>query len=172
MPKDDDRNYLSRDEGSSMLLGQFRDETYIKMSQFKTVNDSNYKKFINKHLDIKGELIQLLAELGKVMRFYSVEVAYANGSMLVELASRTNRVSKKELLSCLVVKGQEITSLKNVRGQDQKFRIALDRVISSIKCNHYRRAFLLYMSKKRLANKIYWWAVSCWAVKKHQKAIK
>jgi hypothetical protein len=108
------------------------------------------------------------------MKIYSIEIAYADSSKIMQFVTRSNKLSKNELLGCLAGEGKKgnLKSLKTVRGQSQKVMLAVDLVKSCLKFNVERKMFLKYLKKKQISNRIYWWAVSCWTVKKHKELIK
>jgi hypothetical protein len=59
-----------------------------------------------------------------------------------------------------------------VRSLDRKKDLAIDRVTSCLKFYIERRSFLKFLKKKKIANRIYGWAVSCWTVKKRIEQVK
>ena len=77
------------------------------------------------------------------------------------------------MLSCLVgYKKGNYKHIKNIKGLSQKYKLALSKIISTFRFNCDRKIFMKYLTKKKIANKIYGWAVSRWRVRKHKYLIK
>jgi hypothetical protein len=75
-------------------------------------------------------------------------------------------MKKVELIDCLVNKNGNLISIRGVRSLQRKRALATDRVMSCFRFYLERREFLKFLKKKKIANRIYGWAVSCWTVKK------
>lgn len=93
---------------------------------------------------------------------------------MLQYVTKANKLYKSELFDCITGFNRENSrnSLKHVKGQQQKYQLALDKVISSLKLNLERKQFLQYMKKKKIANRIYGWAVSCWTVRKSRELMR
>lgn len=103
---------------------------------------------------------------------YSIDIGFADSSKIMEYVTKVSKLSKDEVLSCLVNKSNNLLSLKSVRNIERKKDLALDRVVSCLKFYMERKGFLKFLKKKKIANKIYGWAVSCWTVKKRIEEVK
>lgn len=97
---------------------------------------------------------------------YSIEIGFADSSKILQYVTKVAKLNRDEVLSCIVNKNNNLLSLKTVRNIERKKDLALDRVISCLKYYMERKGFLKFLTKKKIANKIYGWAVSCWTVKK------
>jgi hypothetical protein len=57
--------------------------------------------------------------------------------MILTYVTKPSKLNKEELFNCIsgYSKNNDFKSLKNVRGKDQKFQLALDKIVSSLRYN-------------------------------------
>lgn len=103
---------------------------------------------------------------------YSIDIAYADSALILENVTKVKKLTKYELIQCLVNKNNDLATLKAVRNIDRKKILAIDRVVSCFRYFVERKAFLKYLKQKKIANRIYGWAVGCWTVKKRIEEVK
>lgn len=156
------------------VLFSFQEQIFIKILSFKVQGDSNFRKFLSRHLPYKSDIIRILHELCRLAQKYSIEICYADSAKVLQQVTKMRRLTAEQLFGCISgsSKVNNFKSLKSVTGNKQKIALSFDKMVSSLKFNVERKSFLQYLEKKKAANHILWWAVSRWTVKKHRQLIK
>ena len=130
----------TREMKSQSLVVSFKEQIYIKIQRYSIYRDSHFKEVISKNLKFKGEIIQILSQIAKVMKIYSLDLGYVDSNRILDHVSKPYRISKDELLACIVgSKDGNYTSLQNVRGQKEKKRLAIAKVVSCLRFIMERR---------------------------------
>jgi hypothetical protein len=71
MPKDDDRNpsknLMMKTEEKPRFDLTFKEHIYIKIMSYEPCYDQSFKVFLLKNLHYRGEILQILQQLGRLM---------------------------------------------------------------------------------------------------------
>jgi hypothetical protein len=50
---------------------------------YQVIKDQNFKQFLTKNLNFKGEIMQILQHLSKLMFAYSIDIGYADSAKIL-----------------------------------------------------------------------------------------
>ena len=98
MPKDDDKGnsnvMLVKSQQKSRVNFVYREHIYLKIVNYEVVRDQKFKEFMMKNISFRGEILQVLQQITKLMYNYSIDVAFADSAAILDNVTRTNKLSK------------------------------------------------------------------------------
>lgn len=77
--------------------------------------DQNLKTFLLKNLNYRGEIMQILQQIARLIELFAIDICYADSAKVLHYVCKVSKLRKTELIDCLIDKHGNLLSLKNVR---------------------------------------------------------